>query len=100
MSAQTLDTKSFSDAISKGTALIDFYADRCPSCRAISPIIDGIAAERPDITVVKVNVDADEALASRFSIKSIPTLIVFKDGREVSRMIGAKPKAEILQRLI
>lgn len=100
MSAQNINENTFQNAITTGTALIDFYADRCPSCRAIAPIIDQISEECPDITVGKINVDIEEDLASRFAIKSIPTIIIFKDGKEISRIIGAKPKAVILDKLV
>ena len=100
MSVQELNEKDFHNKIETGPALIYFYADRCPSCRAIAPIIDQISDECPDITVGKINVDVEEDLTSRFAIKSIPTVIIFKDGKEASRIIGAKPKAEILDKLV
>lgn len=90
-----LNTNNFDSAIAKGKVLVDFYADWCSSCKAISPIIDGIAAERKDITVGKVNVDGNPQLASRFGVMSIPTLIVFEDGVQVKRNVGSISKAKL-----
>ena len=79
--------------------IVDFYADWCGPCKMVAPIVEEIARENEDITVCKVNVDEDSALAVKFGIASIPTLIVFKDGREASRIIGFRPKDAILAEL-
>ena len=100
MSVQRLSQNNFQNAIASGTALVDFYADWCGPCRMVSPIVDEIAEERPDITVGKVNVDDENALAMKYGVMSIPTLLVFKDGKERARIVGARPKAVILAELI
>ena len=100
MSVQKLNQNNFNNAIANGTALVDFYADWCGPCRMVSPIVDEIAEERNDITVGKVNVDDENALAMKYSVMSIPTLIVFKDGKEAARIVGARPKAAILAELV
>ena len=100
MSVQKLNQNNFNNAIANGTALVDFYADWCGPCRMVSPIVDEIAEERSDITVGKVNVDDENALAMKYGVMSIPTLIVFKDGQEKTRIVGAKPKAAILAELV
>ncbi len=79
--------------------LLDFYADWCGPCRMVSPIVDEIADERDDILVAKVNVDEEEALAAKFGVFSIPTLVVMKDGQVVNQATGARPKAQILAML-
>ena len=76
--------------------LLDFYADWCGPCKMVLPIIDEIGAERSDILVGKVNVDASPDLASEFGIYSVPTLVVLKDGRVHRKVSGARPKAAIL----
>ena len=100
MSVQKLNQNTFNNAIANGTALVDFYADWCGPCRIVSPIVDEIAEERSDITVGKVNVDDENALAMKYGGISIPTLIVFQDGKEAARIVGARPKAAILAELV
>lgn len=100
MSVQKLNQNTFNNAIANGTALVDFYADWCGPCRMVSPIVDEIAEERSDITVGKVNVDDENALSMKYGVVSIPTLIVFKDGQEKTRIVGARPKAAILAELV
>ena len=99
MSVLKLKNKDFDAAIQSGFALVDFYADWCGPCKMMSPIVDEIADERTDLTVAKVNVDESFELASRFGVVSIPTLIIFKNGKESNRIIGARPKAAILAEL-
>ncbi|MBR2334705.1 MAG: thioredoxin [Clostridia bacterium] len=100
MSVQKLNQNNFNNAIASGTALVDFYADWCGPCRMVSPIVDEIAEERSDITVGKVNVDDENALAMKYGVMSIPTLVVFKDGKEAARIVGARPKVAILAELV
>lgn len=76
--------------------LVDFFAVWCGPCKMVSTIIDEIAEERQDIKVCKVNVDEAPALAERFSVSSIPTLAVFKNGELVKIETGARPKPAIL----
>ena len=83
----------------EGVALVDFYADWCGPCKMLGPVIDNIAEERTDIVIGKVNVDDHGSLAAQYNVMSIPTLIVFKDGKEVNRMVGLQSKAKILDAL-
>lgn len=94
-----LNAQNFDTETNVGTALVDFYADWCGPCKMVSPIVDEIANERSDITVGKVNVDENNALAVKYGVVSIPTLIVFKDGKEHARIIGYRPKDDILAML-
>lgn len=75
--------------------LIDFWASWCGPCRMLSPIVDEFAEENPDIKVGKVNVDDENELARQFRIITIPTLLVFKDGKVINRSAGVVSKEEI-----
>ena len=79
--------------------LIDFFATWCGPCRMVSPIVDEIAEEHPEFLVAKVNVDENPELAGEFSVMSIPTLVVIKDGKVINQSAGARPKAQILAML-
>ena len=83
----------------KETVLIDFYADWCGPCRMLAPTLEEIADEREDILVGKINVDDAPALAEKYGVMSIPTLLVIKNGKEVARLVGVRPKADILKAL-
>ena len=91
-----LNFENFDNEIQNGTVLVDFYADWCGPCKMIAPFVEEIANEITDITVGKVNVDESGAIAVKYGIASIPTLIVFKDGKEYARLIGYRPKEDIL----
>ena len=81
---------------SEKVVLLDFYADWCGPCRMVGPVIEEIAKEHPEILVGKINVDEEQELASAFSVMSIPTLVVMRDGKVVRQVAGARPKAQIL----
>ena len=75
-----------------GITIVDFWADWCGPCRMIAPILEELDREVADVTVVKVNVDQEPALADRFGINAIPTLIFFKDGQLVKQKTGLYPR--------
>ena len=81
------------------TVLIDFWASWCGPCRMVSPIVDEIAQEHPEIKVCKVNVDEEGELAAQFGVMSIPSLFVIKEGKVVNQSVGALPKNQILELL-
>lgn len=76
--------------------LIDFWAAWCGPCRMLSPVVDEIAEENDSVKVGKVNVDEQLELAAQFGIKSIPTLLFFKDGKQIDRSVGVASKSAIL----
>ena len=76
--------------------LIDFWAVWCGPCRMLSPVVDQVAEENPNIKVCKVNVDEEQQLAIKYGVMSIPTLLVFKGGELVNQSVGVIPKEEVL----
>jgi thioredoxin 1 len=80
--------------------LVDFWADWCTTCHMVSPVVEEIARDNAGrLKTVKVNIDANPEIASRYGIMSIPTLIMFKDGKEAARVIGARGKEWILREI-
>jgi thioredoxin 1 len=83
----------FETVIANGITLVDFWAPWCGPCKKIGPILDELAAEYGDrLTIAKINLDENKAVANQFGIMSIPTLILFKDGQKVEQKTGAAPK--------
>ncbi len=98
--AKILNSENFkNEVLDKSIALVDFYADWCGPCKMVAPIIEEIANERSDISVGKINVDESVGIAMEYNVVSIPTMIIFKDGKEVSRLVGYRPKEDILEAL-
>ena len=79
--------------------LLDFWAPWCAPCRMVGPILDEIAEERSDVKVAKINIDEQPELAGEFGVMSIPTLLVFEQGKLVRQAVGARPKAGVLDLL-
>jgi thioredoxin 1 len=80
--------------------IVDFWAEWCGPCHAVSPVLERIAEERDgEVKVVKVNIDEEQALAQRYGIASIPTMIMFREGAPAAAVIGAQPKSAIERQL-
>lgn len=98
MSVIEINKENFEQEVLKSDkpVLLDFWASWCGPCRMVSPIIDEIASEHPEIKVGKVNVDEQSELAASFQVMSIPSIFVVKDGKVVKSSVGALPKNQIL----
>jgi thioredoxin 1 len=99
MAVKELNGKTFDAEIAKGTVLVDFWAPWCGPCRMLAPIIDEISEGNKAVKFCKVETGTEQEIAGKFGVMSIPTLILFKDGEEVDRLIGAYPK-EIIEKWI
>jgi len=94
----TITDQTFAAEVERhpGLTVVDFWAEWCGPCRIIAPFVEQIAAERAGtVKVAKVDSDANPRLSARFNVRSIPTLLFFKDGQVVDQIIGAVPKARI-----
>jgi len=102
MAVVHVDADSFKAMVlqSDTPVLVDFWADWCQPCHMLSPIVDEVAGLMSgQVTVAKVNIDNNPALADEYKVQSIPTLILFKGGKVSSTLVGVKPKSEILKML-
>jgi thioredoxin 1 len=91
------DEKTFRKEVlnSEVPVLVDFYADWCGPCRLLGPVLEELAQETPDAKIVKVNVDESPQLAEKYGVRSIPNLLVFKDGQVVDQQVGVASKQQL-----
>ena len=86
-----LNEENFDEAIKSGVTLIDFYADWCGPCRMLAPILEEVSGEMKDqVTFGKLDIEKNQKIAGNFQVTSVPTLILFKDGKEVNRLVGLR----------
>ena len=90
-----LTSADFDSAIATGKCVVDFWASWCGPCRMQGPILDQFAEENTQVKVCKVNVDEQEALAARFAVMSIPTLVYFEDGKQLGKAVGVQSADQI-----
>ena len=94
---EKVSADNFDARIKKGVVLVDFWAEWCMPCRMMAPVLNEVAQETEGVaSVYKLNVDENQQVAARFGIRGIPTMILFRDGREVERIVGMKPKEYII----
>jgi thioredoxin 1 len=97
---EVTDASFQAEVIESETAtLVDFWAPWCGPCRMVGPVLEEIAAERDDLKIVKLNVDDNQQTAAAYQVISIPTMILFRNGAESKKIIGALPKKKILKEL-
>ena len=101
MSVLTITKENFAQEFlnSDKTVLLDFWAGWCGPCRMLGPVIDQLGSELTDVKVCKIDVDANQDLAAKYKVETIPTLVVFEGGKEVKRSVGVQPKPAILAML-
>ncbi len=96
---KTAGNKNFKMIIRSGITLVDFWAPWCAPCKMVAPILNEIAEEEPGVTIAKVNVDHQQPLAQKYKVRNIPTLVMFRDGKEVNRYVGVKTKKFLLKEI-
>ncbi|MDR2151692.1 MAG: thioredoxin [Helicobacteraceae bacterium] len=98
--AVEITTETFDEAIKEGVSLVDFWAPWCGPCRMVAPTVEDLAkAYEGKVSVCKVNVDENQELASRFGVRSIPTILFFKNGAQVDSVVGLQPKQKFEEKL-
>ncbi len=97
---KNLDDKNFSNQVKNGISLVDFWASWCMPCRMMVPVLNELAEEvDPSVKICKVNIEQYQALATQYSVRNIPTMLIFRNGKEVDRIVGVKTKDFLLKKI-
>ncbi len=97
---KNLTDKNFSNQIKNGIALVDFWASWCMPCKMMSPVLNELAGEMGDqVAICKVNVEEYQSVAQKHSVRNIPTMVIFRNGKEVDRVVGVKSKEFLVNKL-
>ena len=94
-----LNDANFDTTVAKGIAIVDFWAPWCGPCKMMTPILEKIAKNNPNLTVGKVDIDKTPGIASKFNVMSIPTLIILKDGQPVEQTVGVVSEKVIMEKI-
>ena len=95
-----LNTKNFDESIQNSNyVVVDFYADWCPPCKIVQPVLESLSEEMEDVNFYKINVDNNSEIANKFKIMSIPTIVYFKNGEYFAHTIGASNKKQIKDKI-
>lgn len=94
---KVVNTQEFNELMNEKAVLVDFFATWCGPCKMLSPVLEGVAEKMKDkVTIVKVDVDRSPDLAAKFGVMSVPTMIMFKNGRQVDAFSGYMPEANLM----
>ncbi len=97
---KTLSDKTFAQQIKNGVVLVDFWASWCMPCKMMAPILNDVAEHATgNVTIAKLNVEQNQGTATKYKVRSIPTMILFKDGKEMNRIVGVKQKDYVLKEI-
>lgn len=94
-----LNKENFDEQIKSGATAVDFWAEWCGPCKMLGPIFEELSTEIKDVKFAKVNVDENEEISANASVRGIPTIILYKDGQEVDRIVGLMPKPSLKKKI-
>ncbi len=94
-----LNKENFDEKVSKGTTIVDFFAEWCGPCKMLGPVFEKLSTEFENVNFAKVDVDSEGSLAQRYNVMGVPTMIIFRDGKEIERIGGFLPEDVLRQKI-